>query len=140
MGGEENNGLLSISVSCSFRSHSRFFLEDSFRVLCGVIEFWFLQACPAYCSLLFLIASMMFGFRYSDSNSLFFLILQSLVPLSFTYLNIFLSKTRSLFLSVFRIAHISNPYVTIGLIKVLYNCVCKSLFSSKYTHLYLNSL
>jgi len=64
----------------------------------------------------------MFGFWYSKSNSSFFLILHSLVTLSFTgpkiLLRIFLSKERSLFSSVFQIAHVYALYVTPDLIKV----------------------
>lgn len=52
--------------------------------------FWLFQTYPVHCSLLFLIDSMMFGFWYSDSSFSFFLILHSLVTLSFTGPNIFL--------------------------------------------------
>lgn len=83
------------------------------------------------CCLLFLIASVMFRFWYSNSSYSFFVNLQSFVTLYFTgltiLLRIFLSKTRSLFSLVFQIAQVSAPYLTISLINVMNNCFFKSL-------------
>lgn len=93
--------------------------------------FWFLQVYLVHRSLLFPIGSTMFDFWYNDSNSSFFLTLRSLVTLCFTgpktLLSIFLSKTRSLVSSGFRIGQVSAPHVTTGLIKVVYTCFFKSL-------------
>lgn len=81
------------------------------------------SSAPCPLSFLFLIGSTMFGFLYSDSNFSFFL--QSLVIQSFIgpkiLLRIFLSKTTSLLLSVFRVIQVSAIYVTTGHTMVVYN-------------------
>lgn len=111
--------------------------------------FWILQMCSVHCSLLFLITSTILGFWYNYSNSsLFFLILQQLVTLSFTgpniFLRIFFSKTRNLLSSVFQIAQISALYVIIDLTEVVYSYFIKFLdkdqapnsFTSPKKHLF----